>query len=1056
MKRYKLLIVIAMGLLFLQPAVAQKRTSWQSLQQDFLLAKDLFEKEKYVSAQEKFDLLRAKAKGGTSQLEGEAAYYAAVCSNNLNNDDAETRLKSFLALYPQSGRTNMARLQLANFYYRRGHYDKALAYYRQVDKVGVEYGYRSEFDFKMAYCYFEGGNSKQAKPMFAQLASGQSKYRNAATYYYAHIQYADGEYDQSLRNFQQIANDKNFVKVVPSYVARLYYYLGRYDELLDMAPALLADANTFKADEIRQMVAEVYYNRGEYAEALKYYRVVEQIAPAEAESDPLGNARYNKNAKKNDPAKQVCTPQDNYYQMGYCYYMMHQYDSAANYLAKKSVCDDSVAQNALYTLGDIYIKQGRKDEARSMFLQASKMSYNAKIEEDALFNYAKLSCELGKNPYNESIRSFQDYLKRYPQTKYKGEIQEILASLYLSTRNYKDALSLIEKIPDRSVAMNRAYQRIVLNRGIEIFNTGDEASAIDYFKKAVRLNVDPKITADANYLLGESSYRVGDYATAQRSLDRFLLSSNAKKSSYYAQGLYTQGYLYMKNQHYGEAEDCFKKYVECQSTKLDNHQAYDVFNRLGDCRYVQSAFSESIPYYDRVINAKDKDADYATYQKAMAYGAMGRVSDKLNNLNYIFEKYDNSPLASKAQLEIANTYLVCDNSENALLYYNNFVKRYPNSAYVKDALLSMGIIYYNDSRYDEALNTFDQLLNQYPGTTESRDALSTVKDIYVKQNRVDEYFAYVKRTTKVTVSSVEQDSTTYTAAEDRYMEGDYSQAITGLENYLNRFPNGLFALQAHYYAADAHFRLGHNNEALPHYVAVASAAKNQYTESSLYNGANIAYNQGDYDRALSLYQKLVATAETDASRLQGRVGAMRCQVRLGATQATIDAANALLAERKISTAEHDEALLAKARIFYAQQRFDSAAVCYIPLRSSSNGEYAGEALYYKAERLFVLEQQNGSRTGKSAKRFQQAEETIEAIVANPTSDYWLAKSFILWADIYYARGNNLQAKQTLQSIIDNYDGADLVQLATSKRDAIIAAETPEAPVEEEPYIIPID
>ena len=69
----------------------------------------------------------------------------------------------------------------------------------------------------------------------------------------------------------------------------------------------------------------------------------------------------------------------------------------------------------------------------------------------------------------------------------------------------------------------------------------------------------------------------------------------------------------------------------------------------------------------------------------------------------------------------------------------------------------------------------------------------------------------------------------------------------------------------------------------------------------------------------------------------------------------------------------------------------------------------------------------------------------------PHSDYWLAKTFILWADIFYARENNMQAKQTLQSIIENYDGAELVQLAQKKYDAIVASEKV-AETNEEPQI----
>jgi hypothetical protein len=36
--------------------------------------------------------------------------------------------------------------------------------------------------------------------------------------------------------------------------------------------------------------------------------------------------------------------------------------------------------------------------------------------------------------------------------------------------------------------------------------------------------------------------------------------------------------------------------------------------------------------------------------------------------------------------------------------------------------------------------------------------------------------------------------------------------------------------------------------------------------------------------------------------------------------------------------------------------------------------------------------------------------------------YWLVKSFILLADVYAEQDNLFQAKATLQSIVDNYNG----------------------------------
>jgi tetratricopeptide (TPR) repeat protein len=83
--------------------------------------------------------------------------------------------------------------------------------------------------------------------------------------------------------------------------------------------------------------------------------------------------------------------------------------------------------------------------------------------------------------------------------------------------------------------------------------------------------------------------------------------------------------------------------------------------------------------------------------------------------------------------------------------------------------------------------------------------------------------------------------------------------------------------------------------------------------------------------------------------------------------------------------------------------------------------YGAESAYYSAVASIKLTQ------------YDEAENKVFNIADNFSKyDYWVAKSFIALADVYVAKENYFQAKETLRSVIDNYKGSDLKQEARAK------------------------
>jgi TolA-binding protein len=204
------------------------------------------------------------------------------------------------------------------------------------------------------------------------------------------------------------------------------------------------------------------------------------------------------------------------YQMAFAYYMSGRYEEARDIFEKITYRRSEIAQSALYHLADCYLNLENKSKAMTAFGEASKMDYDQRIQEDALFNYAKLAFELSYNPFNEAIQSFNQYITWYPSSERIDEAYNYLVLAYLQTRNFSMALASLEKIRHRDENIEKAYQKVAFYRGLELYNNLRFIEAVDILEKSLAYGKhDPVIRARTYYWLGEAAYRSGDLTLAR-------------------------------------------------------------------------------------------------------------------------------------------------------------------------------------------------------------------------------------------------------------------------------------------------------------------------------------------------------------------------------------------------------------------------------------------------------------------------------------------------------------------------------------------------------------
>jgi lipopolysaccharide biosynthesis regulator YciM len=156
---------------------------------------------------------------------------------------------------------------------------------------------------------------------------------------------------------------------------------------------------------------------------------------------------------------------------------------------------------------------------------------------------------------------------------------------------------------------------------------------------------------------------------------------------------------------------------------------------------------------------------------------------------------------------------------------------------------------------------------------------------------------------------------------------------------------------------------------------------------------------------------------------------MQCNYSLKRYGLAIQSAQKLLTHDKLTENLASEAHITIARSAYSLSNMELSRKEFEETAKLSKNEMAAEAEYMLAQ----LEFENAE--------YDDCEKSIFALSENYASyDYWVAKGFLLLSDVYVKKGNIFQAKQTLQSIIDNYEGKDLVAIAREKLAAI--GETP--------------
>ena len=931
----------------------------------------------------------------------ELDYFILACRLQQNDERAVGPATDYISYAFNQPRTNQLSYHLGNYYFRKKEFTDALTYYERAAIESLSNEQIAEAKFRMAYSYFHLKRFAQAKPLFNTIRQMPSDpHYLDANYYYGFIAYGDKEYNEALSSFEKVQNHPEYGQIVPFYMASIYYFRGQKEKAISIAEEAMKKKNLLYDLELKQLLGHAYFEKKDYKKALPYLE--EYVTSSEKVS------------------------RDDLYKLSFCYYQNNQLTKAIDGFKQLSGGQDSLSQTAMYLLGDAYLKTNQKENARNAFAFCASNNSNQQQREVSLFNYAKLSYELGYQ--GVAISEFKKFLNQFPNSSYNKEAKELLVGLLAGTSNYKDALVLIESLDERSDATKRLYPRILYGRAAELINDGQLNQADESLDKILKDPYNAPVLPLTNYWKGEIAYRFNNLDDATQYYHKFLNSgSPGMGEATVKEASYNLGYCYLRRENFTQALSFFQKAtgrVALSSPYIDQ----DAYTRQADCYFMQRNYKQAMSMYQQVIDYSWKNADYALYQKAMITG-INSSKDKINLLNTVQRVYPQSVLIPDANMEIAKTYMADEKFRDAIPYLNNVINDRQNNSFKPNAILQLGIANANINKNEEAIAAYKKVIQQYPNTEEAEQAMDNIRNLYIEMGRPDAYEDFVRSSGK-TLSANEADSLAYASVEIKLSNGDCKGAIQQINSYLSRFPNGNYAVEANYNRSECYMQNKDWKNALPGYEYVANAGMSRYTERSAFVAARTYYFElKDYAKAGPYYEILRSSATTDENRLEALRGALRCYHQLKNYQKASEAAKELLANKNAGNDDKALSNLVTATNHQLNGQFDLAIQSFRAVVNLNKGEWAAEARYQISKCYFDLN--NLTQAEKAA---------FEVINKSGSYDYWVTKSYIMLGDVYFKQKDFFNAKATFQSVSENATNPQLKQEATEKLQMVIEEE----------------
>lgn len=536
-------------------------------------------------------------------------------------------------------------------------------------------------EYQLGLLYFNSRDFILSKRYLSSaISSVDNKVRARAFTLLGELELNDKQYSSAKNNFEsalEINEISKELKLRSMFgLGTSFYFLGRYDNSLRYLNEIISTSRDFEKDRVNYYLAEAYFKKNKYEDALARYKVIET---------------------KNPDIKRLSL-----YGIAYCYFNLGDYENAAFYFSEfaSNYPSDKRVTDSKLRLADSYFGSKNFEASSQVYQQLFSSSRLNLNDPYAYYQYAQALFKSGKS--HSAIIEFSKLQSKFPNSPYADLSLYTIGWINFQQGKFENAIDRYRNVMELYTGTSLA-PLIFYSIGDAYFNMGSYESAIENYQRVLTEYPSSEYVYDAVNGIQYCYVAKGEPEEAIDLIDNFVSKNPTLKFS--DQIYFKKGEIYYSLHNYKEAKESYKEFIERFSKSKFVPEAYYWIGKSADNL---EQYEDAVFYFNTAFrNYPESDiAASAVIEMCEIFNSLEEYDESVSTLTLAIEKLKGSTGIPEIIYMKGTTYLKTDSLQQAYDMFYDVSQYYKESVFSDKSKFEMGLIDLAGGRFEESQKHF--------------------------------------------------------------------------------------------------------------------------------------------------------------------------------------------------------------------------------------------------------------------------------------------------------------------------------------------------------------